>query len=409
MHKDEKGKWRSNYILKSFRETSTIETRGNDLKYRILLVNKNKEKLKNTKVLEYLREGERRKFGGKIPASTVTCKSRGENWYNLGKNLLAHVFYPRRIGDRFLIPYSKESIFSGDNLFPIKVINRKYTVRMAGYLNSTVVSLFNELSGRQLTGALNVVDMDVWMAKQIPTIDPNTVSPSQYQKLKKQFTALASRPVEHILKELGADSSSEVTLAKVKPDRRKLDKIIMGEILGLTAGEQLDIYRAVVDLVESRIKKAKSVEKRRRTKEGIDIDLLTKTVMEKIGSETLDRLYQEKILNQKALYSKTLPEPTDEIKVEQDLYGWRLYSGRRSIECKSEFEARYLKIWLEAGMKKVKIPRDESYLKNIVIELEAKKKKIDAIINSYLSSILDIKLRNRILHQLWQDLTEGVS
>ncbi|NVM56468.1 MAG: hypothetical protein HWN66_22410 [Candidatus Helarchaeota archaeon] len=212
-----------------------------------------------------------------------------------------------------------------------------------------------------------------------------------------------------VFKELGASSAEEVSLDKINSCRRQLDKIIMGEILGLTKEEQLEIYRGVVDLVKSRLEKAKSVGKRQRTKEGIDIDLLTKTVMEKIGSETLGKFYQEKILNQKTLYSKTLPEPADEMKVERDLYGWRLYSGRRSIECKSESEARYLKVWLEAGVRKVKIPKDKNYLKNIVSELEASKKKIDAIINSYLSSILDIKLRNRILRQLWQHLTEGAS
>jgi len=408
MHKHEKGKWVPNYILKSFRETPTIGTRGSDLKHRILLVNKNKEKLRNTRVLKYLREGETRRFGGKIPASTVTCKSRGDNWYALGKNLLANVFYPRRTGDRFLVPYSKQSIFSGDNLFPIRVKNREYTVCLGAYLNSTVVHLFNELSGRQLTGALNVVDMDVWMAKQIPTIDPNKISPSQHQRLEKEFTALASRPIEHILKELGAELPPQVTLAKVRSDRRQLDEIIMGKILGLTKEEQLEVYRAVVDLVKSRIEKAKSVQKRRRAKEGLNIDLLIKTVMENIGSETLGKFYQEKILSQKVLYSKTLPEPTDEIKVERDLYAWRLYSGRRSIECKSESEAQYLKVWLSAGLTEIKVPGDEKYLKRIVPELVAEKKKIDKIINSYLDSILDIKLRARILRQLWQEITKKI-
>jgi len=141
----------------------------------------------------------------------------------------------------------------------------------------------------------------------------------------------------------------------------------------------------VIDLVKSRLEKAKSVSRRRRTKEGIDIDLLTNTVMKKIGSDTLGKFYQEKILNQKALYSKNLPEPTDAIRIEQELYGWRLYSGRRSIECKSESEARYLKVWLEAGIKKIKIPKDENSLKNVVIKLEAKKKKIDGTINTYLN------------------------
>jgi hypothetical protein len=50
-----------------------------------------------------------------------------------------------------------------------------------------------------------------------------------------------------------------VSLGKAKPDRRALDRIVMGEILGITDDEQLEVYRAVVDLVKSRIEKAKSV------------------------------------------------------------------------------------------------------------------------------------------------------
>jgi len=59
--------------------------------------------------------------------------------------------------------------------------------------------------------------------------------------------------------ELGATSAEEVSLGKAKPDRRALDRIVMGEILGITDDEQLEVYRAVVDLVKSRIEKAKSV------------------------------------------------------------------------------------------------------------------------------------------------------
>ncbi|MCX8083272.1 MAG: hypothetical protein N3D17_07835, partial [bacterium] len=62
---------------------------------------------------------------------------------------------------------------------------------------------------------------------------------------------------------------------------RELDKIIMGEILGLTEDEQLEVYRTVVDLVKSRIEKAKSV-KKKNIKEGIDIDILRNTIIRKI-------------------------------------------------------------------------------------------------------------------------------
>jgi len=78
-----------------------------------------------------------------------------------------------------------------------------------------------------------------------------------------------------------------VSLGKAKPDRRAPDRIVMGEILGLTDDEQLEVYRAVVDLVKSRIEKAKSVGDRKKTKEGIDIDAFVETVLRDIGDVTL--------------------------------------------------------------------------------------------------------------------------
>jgi hypothetical protein len=54
--------------------------------------------------------------------------------------------------------------------------------------------------------------------------------------------------VESIFKELGASTPVEISLDKIKPDRRELDKITMGEMLGLTDEEQLEVHRAVVYL-----------------------------------------------------------------------------------------------------------------------------------------------------------------
>jgi hypothetical protein len=96
---------------------------------------------------------------------------------------------------------------------------------------------------------------------------------------------LGQREVGSVFDEIGTSSSETITLDKVKPDRRELDKIIMGEMLGLTEEEQLEVYRAVIDLVKSRIEKAKSFGKKKKTKEGIDLNALKNTVIEGIVRE----------------------------------------------------------------------------------------------------------------------------
>jgi len=81
------------------------------------------------------------------------------------------------------------------------------------------------------------------------------------------------------------NSPEEVSLDKVKSDRREIDRIVMSEILGLSDEDQLEVYRAVIDLVKSRIEKANSVE-RKEHKKGIDLEKLTENIIREIESFT---------------------------------------------------------------------------------------------------------------------------
>jgi len=122
--------------------------------------------------------------------------------------------------------------------------------------------------------------------------------------------------------------------------------------------------------------------------------------------KTLGEFYREKILSHKNLITRKLPENSDTIKIERDLFGWKLYSGKNFIECRSEDEARYLKVFLEAGLEKIRVPKDDKYLRIILPELETLKSKIDKIINSYAESILDAKIRKRLKQEVWAEISK---
>lgn len=79
----------------------------------------------------------------------------------------------------------------------------------------------------------------------------------------------------------------------------------------------------MIDLIKSRIEKAKSLGKKKKTKTGIDVEALVSTVLEKIGGNTLKKFYKEKILNQKDLVIKKLPELKEKPKIEKGLFGWQ--------------------------------------------------------------------------------------
>jgi len=101
-----------------------------------------------------------------------------------------------------------------------------------------------------------------------------------------------------------------------------------------------------------------------------------------------------------------LPRVSGEVRIEPELFGWRLSCGRQHLDCTSEYEARYLKVWLEAGLDSVKMPKDEDYLKEIVSPLEELKEKIDKTFETYLSSIVTSKVQQRLRHQLWQEVAK---
>lgn len=122
--------------------------------------------------------------------------------------------------------------------------------------------------------------------------------------------------------------------------------------------------------------------------------------------KTLGEFYREKILPRNDLVTREIHGSSDEVKAVQDLFGWRLFAGKSPIECRSEEEARYLKILLEAGMTSIDVPEDDEYLRSIIPELEDLKTRIDEILNSYLETILDRKIRQRLKHEVFMELIE---
>ena len=399
MHQDDESNWVPNYVIKSPRECKSIVVKPEDLKYRVLMIHKDKKDLKGTNVLRYIREGESKGYHRR-----PTCASR-QRWYDLGRRKPRGFLHPMIHNDRQSIGLNESCVYVDHNLFEIQTRETSFHIPVALFFASTLSPLIKELGGRINLGegALKTEGVDI---EKLLTIKPSLIDKGQISSLKSWTARHKEFAYSSLFSELGAFSPEEVSLDKVKPDRRELDKIIMGDILGLTDDEQLEVYRAVIDLVKSRIDKAKSFGKRKKTKEGIDIDLLVKTIMEKVGNDTLGKFYREKILSHKPLCTKVLPKASDEIAVQQGLFGWRLSSGKKYIECASELEARYLKVWLEGGLENVEVAQDEDYLRTLVPELESLKATIDTVIEPHLSFIANVRTRDRILHQLWQELTK---
>jgi hypothetical protein len=178
---------------------------------------------------------------------------------------LADLLFPRMIGNRFLTLINYDKVY-GQKFYKIilKPNFKKYKENLGLFLNSSIQFLQNDvmmLSPWEL-GALSVNSDDLRTQLVLCNMSSN-------KDLK-----ILTRPIKSIFEELGFPKCAqrncnhpehpyeyvkpeEVSFDRIMPDRRELDKIVF-EALGLTEKEQLEVYRAVLELVKNRLLKAKS-------------------------------------------------------------------------------------------------------------------------------------------------------
>jgi hypothetical protein len=355
MHKS-KDKWIPNYVVKSPRECKSILVESANLKYRVLLVHKDKKDLKGTNVLKYIKFGEQKHYD-----ENPTCASRNR-WYELGE-FKGDLLCMMSLNNRHIFWINSDCLIDA-RFYEIYAKNKKLNMVLSSILNSSLTPLFTELIGRVNLG-LGALDVKVYEYQQMKVIDPIRLSQSQIKKLETAFDKLAKRPVDSVFEEIGAKSPEEVSLDKVKPDRRELDKIIMGEILGLSEDEQLQVYRAVIDLVKSRMERAKSVEGRRKVG-GVDVSALADSILQEIDISKL-KFPDNFILG---LETKEMKIPKGIPKIGGDLRGFFVSISEEKIRCKTQEEAKYIFYCAMNRKDRFEIPKDEKAIKKIVKEYQ---------------------------------------
>jgi len=244
-------------VIKSPRELKTILVREEDLKYKVFMCHKLKEQLKGTYSLKYIEWGE-----GQGYHKRSTCASR-PRWWDLGEQDQKGYLWSRVHDESHKI--SLTSFYAADTF---SIIYPNFNYEIAGVLfNNTITWFLKELLGRKSLGEGGLSSLGVDLIK-IPVIKP-------YILLEMDlFKIISHRPILSIFEELGFQKCKEknckhpehpyeyvkpeeVSFERVMPDRRELDRIIF-EALGLTEQEQLEVYKAVLELVKNRLLKAKS-------------------------------------------------------------------------------------------------------------------------------------------------------
>jgi hypothetical protein len=201
---------------------------------KIFICHKPKSQLKGTGALQYIQWGEKKGFDI-IPS----VRSHNPFWYSLSGefvDFLLLIFWDKR----FWTPISIEAdTYCSNNFFYGKCLGSRDCILTQ--LNSIWYFLQLEMFGRvnQGQGVLTTYGPDYDFIK--------LVSPSKFEHLAlEELHSIAKRPVAPIFDEI------------MMEDRRELDSAIF-DALNLTQGERDAVYEAVINLVEARLAKAKSV------------------------------------------------------------------------------------------------------------------------------------------------------
>ena len=288
-------------------------------------------------------------------------------------------------------------MFVGDTFFCLR---KKGNYNALGsILNSTLYSFLIEVYGRTVMeqGVLLMYGPEIG---PMPVLNPSKLSKFQIKKLEESFDKLPQRTIGSVFEEIGANTPEEISLDKVKPDRRRLDRIVMGEILGLSEEEQLEVYRAVVDLVRSRLEKARSVERRVRRGD-VAVEEIAADVLREFGGELR---FPEGYIEGEECEEIYIPKEEGEPSLESSLEGIFVRFRTLKLRCETREEAKYIEIAVKSGRRRIKIPKDKDAVRRAVQSYlktrEAVRKKIAEYVGNRRSLI------ERIENLVWR---KGIS
>jgi len=149
----------------------------------------------------------------------------------------AQLLWVETMYDAFRVYQNTSEVHESDKFYGIK--SNVETGRLVIILNSTVVLLQKLLSGFASLGQ-GALKTAVYEVKTFEVLDPAVIT------LSEIVDSFFQREILNIKSELSM------------PDRRAIDNMIF-DILALTQGERDAVYEAVLELVSSRLEKARSI------------------------------------------------------------------------------------------------------------------------------------------------------
>lgn len=208
-------------ILYSPKEISGLALRGRDVQQVVFSVHDSKSKLKGTKALSYIEYGEKNEVevsrGSERTPRTISrlesVRAHKPFWYSIPRLEEPDILLPK-FADKKLIAILNEASVLGSDLFYYVTLHSKTKddVKVVyAFINSSVGALLGELYGRSYGGG--VLDIKVYEAKQLPVIDPASLTREE----KKRIVSA----IEEVNKAADERNRAETEYEKMKPKSKK--------------------------------------------------------------------------------------------------------------------------------------------------------------------------------------------
>ena len=198
------------------------------LQFKLFMCHGDKAALAGTAALEYIEWGESQGYHQR-----PSCRGR-TRWWDLGKRELPSLSFNYLISSTARTFYTPDGCYTSDNFQEIHT-DSALTLPLCASLNSSLFQLMVNMAGRSNFGG-GLLKIQTYEISELLCLDP-------------KIFAFENEAIF---------ASTAWEMLKPSEDRRSLDAIIF-DVLDLTQGERNGVYEAVVNLVESRLRKARSL------------------------------------------------------------------------------------------------------------------------------------------------------
>ena len=214
-------------VMTTPRESRSIAVDPARLPYRLFLCHRTKAELSKTGALSYINWGESQGFHRK------TAPAARKLWYSLRKieaRMAINIF----IGSTARTVLASRKLLFSDNF---QVINSDATspTKLATSMNSSFCQLVLNVQARANFGA-GVLEVQTYEVEDLMIVNP----------------LLLPEP------DVAAFATTDWDVLHPSPERKQIDDAVF-DVLGLTTGERDAVYEGVIELVENRKRRARSV------------------------------------------------------------------------------------------------------------------------------------------------------